>query len=215
MKHSFSSFSISIAFQPKFLKRYLATNNAISNPQQKSEDMQNPVGVNLACEEVCMLENARQQVHTRAGFPGWKQKTCFIFVGHLICYLLTGRRPCPRSFFFNNYTIQKNFLTSIFWAPRPQACGKQTRHLRNLRNSSHDGSRNVSYKGSYNSSYNGSCNEKKVRKCSYNALLKFVQYCTFFWAIVRTAWPLYELFCHRGIFGCFLNFVLAMYEHVV
>lgn len=81
MKPSFSSFSISIAFQPKFLKRYLATNNAISNPQQKSEDMQNPVGVNMACEEVCMLENARQQVHTRAGFPGWKQKT-FFFVGH-------------------------------------------------------------------------------------------------------------------------------------
>ena len=78
----FSSFSISIAFQPKFLKRYLATNNAISNPQQKSEDMQNPIGVNMACEEVCMLENARQQVHTRAGFPGWKQKTCFVFVGH-------------------------------------------------------------------------------------------------------------------------------------
>ena len=40
---------------------------------------------------------------------------------------------------------------------------------------------------------------KEFVQCSYNALLKFVQYCTKFFAIVRTTWPLYELF---AIFKC-------------
>ena len=183
MKHIFSNFSISIAFQPKFLKRYLATNNAISNPQQKSEDVQNPIGVNMACEEVCMLENARQQVHTRAGFPGWKQKTCFVFVGH---HLLPVNRSTsmPTIVLFqqlyNSINLSDiNFLctsSSGLWKNKPGICAifaivrtmvramfltRVRTMVRTMR--------------------------KKFVQCSYNALLKFVQYCTiFYWQRTKT-----------------------------
>ena len=102
-------------------------------------------------------------------------------------------------------------MTSIFWAPCPQACGKQTRQLRNLRNSSHDGSRNVSYKGSYNRSYNGSYNEKKVRTMFVQCPTKvrtilyiLLGHCTNCLAIIRTFlpswhfWPFFE-FCTGNV----------------